>query len=116
MRISDWSSDVCSSDLDQELAAESAPTEFPGRGGCPRFRGDDAKAKASAFRTRVSIKSWIPAFAGMTQRQRRPLLGRAVASLDPFELGAGVVAVDAQVPDVADEARGDHGEIGRRHV
>src|SRR3546814_14737876 len=86
MRISDWSSDVCSSDLDQELAAESAPTEFPGRGGCPRFRGDDATAKASAFRTRVSIKSWIPAFAGMTQRQRRPLFGRAVASLDPFDL------------------------------
>src|SRR3546814_14757188 len=94
MRISDWSSDVCSSDLrlqpqafldlveDQELAAESAPTEFPGRGGCPRLRGDDVMAKA-------------------------PASGRAMTSLDPFDLRTGVVAVDAQVPGVADDARGD---------
>src|SRR3546814_4132492 len=90
MRISDWSSDVCSSDLrlqpqafldlveDQELAAESAPTEFPGRGGCPRLRGDDVMAKA-------------------------PASGRAMTSLDPFDLRTGVVAVDAQVPGVADD-------------
>src|SRR3546814_3465149 len=56
----------------------------------------------------------------MTQRQRRPLFGRAVASLDPFDLGAGVVAVDAQVPGVADDARGDpdgrviHAHAGER--
>src|SRR3546814_904683 len=97
---------------DQELAAESAPTEFPWRGGCPRFRGDDATAKASAFRTRVSIKSWIPAFAGMTRPQRRPLFGRAVASLDSFDLGAGVVAVAAQLPGVSDDAPGSSCRCG----
>src|SRR3546814_14195927 len=72
--------------------SESAPTEFPGRGGCPRLRGDDVMAKA-------------------------PASGRAMTSLDPFDLRTGVVAVDAQVPGVADDARGDpDGRVFHAHA
>src|SRR3546814_17352120 len=51
---------------------------------------------------------------------KAPASGRAMTSLDPFDLGAGVVAVDAQVPGVADDARGDpagrvfHAHAGER--
>src|SRR5690606_12061168 len=60
---------------------------------------------------------WIPASTGKTQRQRRPLRERAVASLYPFDLRAGVVAVDAQVPGVADDARRDlDGRVVHAHA
>src|SRR3546814_8050689 len=51
---------------------------------------------------------------------KAPASGPAMTSLDPFDLGAGVVAVDAQVPGVADDARGDpdgrvfHANAGER--
>src|SRR5690606_19828008 len=53
----------------------------------------------------------------MTPRRRRSLRERAVASLDPFDLRACVVAVDAQVPGVADQAGGDlDGRIFEAHA
>src|SRR5690606_19036606 len=79
-----------------------------GEGLDPRLRGDGAMAKPRAARAgRHAVKDWIPACAGMTQWQSRALRARAIASLDPFDLRAGVVAVDAQVPGVADDAGGD---------
>src|SRR3546814_15768050 len=46
MRISDWSSDVCSSDLGQELAAEAAPA----RGRKPRAARLHAASPAVTMR------------------------------------------------------------------
>src|SRR3546814_4599988 len=51
---------------------------------------------------------------------KAPASGRAMTSLDSFDLRTGVVAVDAQVPGVADDARGDpdgrgfHAHAGER--
>src|SRR5690606_15004765 len=57
-----------------------------------RLRGDDVMAKA-------------------------PASGRAMTSLDAFDLGAGVVAVDAQVPGVADQAGRDlDGRVFEAHA
>src|SRR3546814_17000466 len=48
---------------------------------------------------------------------KAPASGRAMTSLDPFDLRTGVVAVDAQVPGVADDARGDpDGRVFHAHA
>src|SRR3546814_18964355 len=89
MRISDWSSDVCSSDLAADRAAGMAPHAFPE---LLRHRGDDFAGKAprarkALFKNIVLVEQLQPEMGVLRRqadivdtRRRREMLRRVHAS------------------------------------
>src|SRR3546814_12566020 len=91
MRISDWSSDVCSSDL-QKHQAEAAPPRQPQRQRCVRLsRGDGSQAGSSH----------IGNVGGLMEDERR---------------NAGGQRVDAQDKMGKEELRSEERRVGKECV
>src|SRR3546814_20353076 len=97
MRISDWSSDVCSSDLDAiRRAGETVRAVHRGRGGTlaeppvgpnARLYSDATPLAQVDFETKVKLLQDIDAYA----RSRDPRVRQALASSETRRLGkAGV--------------------------
>src|SRR3546814_20961278 len=65
MRISDWSSDVCSSDLDADFSADFEDLSFVRTGDCPAERGVPAVSPADDTQSAgtVDIRALVPDMA-----------------------------------------------------
>src|SRR3546814_10208363 len=106
MRISDWSSDVCSSDLDigrrlKALHPDTPVIGFPkGAGGKLRAYADETGVDAVGIDETVD-----PAWADAALPAHFPVQG----NLDPLALVAGGGALDAAIDRIL-------AEIGRAHV
>src|SRR3546814_16722676 len=102
MRISDWSSDVCSSDLLKALHPDTPIIGFP--------KGAGAKLAAYARGTGVDAlgldETVDPIWAHATLPEGLPVQG----NLDPLVLNAGGAALDEAVRRVM------HALAGRPHI
>src|SRR3546814_16086051 len=104
MRISDWSSDVCSSDLDRGRTRPRIPLAVGHGLDCPRAGrrdgGDPAHAARAADRYARAYRDFAAADLGRGGARAQPRLSRQ-----------GRADQRALVPD--GPARSDRGEIGR---
>src|SRR3546814_16926685 len=102
MRISDWSSDVCSSDLGVDRVAEAVARDQPARALVHREAADGDRAVAAGAERRTEVEAEI----GLSQLERVDL-GRADRAAAVLQIAA---AVEQLGPD-ADRA----GVVFREH-
>src|SRR3546814_1253584 len=80
MRISDWSSDVCSSDLSSALSSSSWPWGFPptmGNGGMARARPVSRHARACPVAIAKTATAAAKRLAGWRMRRDTPSYDRS---------------------------------------
>src|SRR3546814_9350334 len=114
MRISDWSSDVCSSDLSRSIAAPGEQEEgarvrmetTAAAAGCTRCHGSDGRGSAAfprlAGQSADYLFAWLLAFAG--GRRHRGFMRAAAAGLDEAAMGRLAENEGAATPE-ADAAQ-----------
>src|SRR3546814_960602 len=119
MRISDWSSDVCSSDLAMVKSMADKPLIFAMANPDPEITPEEVRAvrKDAIIATgRSDYPNQINNVLGFPYIFRGALDVRASTINDTMKIAAAEALAGLAREDVPDEVDAAYGEIGRAHV